>query len=478
MTGSITKTPGTAASRASGRDPSVAGWRSTLERVDPVWIGGIFVLIALAVYAGSNPERRNFYNHFVWQADAWLQGRVAITYPVVEPFRNAYFQDVLPLPDQPGLALIPFPPLPAIVLLPFVAVFGLATDAALVAAVFGALNVGLCWRMIQGVTADRGAAVLSTIFYAFGTVAWYAAMLGSTWFLAHVLASTFLFLAISAALDAERRQHLAGRARLVLGVVDPRQFLAGLLLGVAALARLPAIFGAPFFVFVGGGGSLFRRAFSAGLGALVPVALLLLYNLAVTGHVFHPAYQYLYETEYSPRPELIHHGEWAIEDPRYLPQNAVIMLAWPPTTPALSADICADRRHPDFRPLPEGLGLIFDRDCPLVRPDPLGMSLLLSSPAYLLGIPGLLAMWRSGRRRWAAGVALAVAAIALLNLMHFSQGWVQFGYRFSNDFAPFAMIPVALGIALYGVRPATVIPVALSVLINAWGVYWGVTLGW
>ncbi|MBA3307928.1 MAG: hypothetical protein H0T04_04490 [Chloroflexi bacterium] len=478
MTGSITKTPGTAASRASGRDPSVAGWRSTLERVDPVWIGGIFVLIALAVYAGSNPERRNFYNHFVWQADAWLQGRVAITYPVVEPFRNDYFQDVLPLSDQPGLALIPFPPLPAIVLLPFVAVFGLATDAALVAAVFGALNVGLCWRMIQGVTADRGAAVLSTIFYAFGTVAWYAAMLGSTWFLAHVLASTFLFVAISAALDAERRQHLAGRARLVLGVVDPRQFLAGLLLGVAALARLPAIFGAPFFVFVGGGGSLFRRAFSAGLGALVPVALLLLYNLAVTGHVFHPAYQYLYETEYSPRPELIHHGEWAIEDPRYLPQNAVIMLAWPPTTPALSADICADRSHPDFRPLPEGLGLIFDRDCPLVRPDPLGMSLLLSSPAYLLGIPGLLAMWRSGRRRWAAGVALAVAAIALLNLMHFSQGWVQFGYRFSNDFAPFAMIPVALGIALYGVRPATVIPVALSVLINAWGVYWGVTLGW
>ncbi len=477
MTGSITKTPGTAASRASRREPAVAGWRSTLERVDPVWIGGIFVMVALAIYVGSNPERQNLYNHFVWQADAWLQGRVAITYPVVEPFRNDYFQDVLPLPDQPGLALIPFPPLPAIVLLPFVTIFGLATDAALVAAIFGALNVGLCWRMLQAVTEDRGAAVLATIFYAFGTVAWYAAMLGSTWFLAHVLASTFLFLAISTALDAERRG-LLGRACQLLGVVEPRQFLAGLFLGVAALARLPAILGAPFFVFVGGGGSPLRRAFSAGLGALIPVALLLLYNLGVTGHVFHPAYEYLYETEYSPRPELIHHGEWSIEDPRYLPQNAVIMLAWPPTTPAISADRCADRSDPDFRPLPEGLGLIFDRDCPLVRPDPLGMSLILSSPAYLLGLPGVLAMWRRGRRRWAAGVVLAVAAIALLNLMHFSQGWVQFGYRFSNDFAPFAMIPVALGIAVYGVRPATVILVALSVLINAWGVYWGVTLGW
>ncbi len=478
MTGSITKTPGTAWGRAAGGEPPISGWRSTLERVDPVLIGGAFVLVALAIYVGSNPERRNFYNHFVWQADAWLQGRVAIPYPVVEPFRNDYFQDVLPLADQPGFALIPFPPLPAIVLLPFVAVFGLATNAALIAALIGAINVGLCWRMLLSATPDRGAAVLATIFYAFGTVAWYAAMLGSTWFLAHVVAATFLLLAISAALDAERRMRLAGRVRLVLGVVEPRQFLAGLFLGLAALARLPAIVGAPFFVFVGGGGTFLRRALSAGLGAVIPVALLLGYNLAVTGYIFHPAYEFLYETEYSPRPELIRHGEWAIEDPRYVPQNAVIMLAWPPTTPALSADICADRSDPDFRPLPQGWGLVFDRDCPLLRPDPLGMSLILSSPAYLLGIPGLFAMWRAGWRRWVAGVALAVAAIALLNLMHFSQGWVQFGYRFSNDFAPFAVIPVALGVALYGVRPLTVILVALSVLINAWGVYWGVTLGW
>ena len=46
-----------------------------------------------------------------------------------------------------------------------------------------------------------------------------------------------------------------------------------------------------------------------------------------------------------------------------------------------------------------------------------------------------------------AGAGLAVLAIALADLAHFSQGWVQFGYRFSNDFAPFAIILVALGIA-------------------------------
>ena len=46
-----------------------------------------------------------------------------------------------------------------------------------------------------------------------------------------------------------------------------------------------------------------------------------------------------------------------------------------------------------------------------------------------------------------AGAAMAMVAIAFVNLMHFSQGWVQFGYRFSNDFAPFALILVALALA-------------------------------
>ena len=50
------------------------------------------------------------------------------------------------------------------------------------------------------------------------------------------------------------------------------------------------------------------------------------------------------------------------------------------------------------------------------------------------------------------GAAAAVAVIAAADLVHFSQGWVQFGYRFSNDFAPFALILVTLGVARLGLR--------------------------
>jgi hypothetical protein len=429
-------------------------------------------LSALAVYLLSNPARHDFYDHFVWQAQAWLQGDVAIPFPYDDGrFRNDYFQDVLPLDDRPGRALIPFPPLPAVVLLPFVAVFGLATNASLVATGIGALNVALCWRMLTRVTVRRDAAFLGTLFYGFGTVAWYAAMLGSTWFLAHVVASTFLFLGIAAALDREL-EATDGRGSPGSWRLAPRQIAAGLLFGTAALARLTTAFGAPFFVLVGRGGGVGSRALSAGLGAMVPVLVLIGYNLATTGHVFHPAYEYLYRTEYRPVPALFN-DEWAIEDVRYIPQNAVIMLLWPPERPLADDPSCGAADGSG------GIDLLFDRDCPMLRPDGLGMSLLLSSPGYLLALPALIAGWR---RRVVAGSALAVLAIAIVNLMHFSQGWVQFGYRFSNDFAPFATILVAIGLTRSlqgGTRAAIAVTlVALSVIVNAWGVWWGVTLGW
>jgi hypothetical protein len=434
-----------------------------LQGIDPRWVAvGLFVL-ALAVYLGSNPARPDWYDHFVWQADAFLHGRAEIAYPVSEgPYRNDYFQDVLPV--SADRAQIPFPPLPAILLLPFVAVWGLGTNGAAVAAVLGSVNVVLCWTMLLAVTPHRSAALLGTLFYAFGTVAWYAAMLGSTWFLAHVVASTCLFLAITLAVRADtfRLRASAGSATSA----RRHQVAAGLAFGAAATARLTTIAGAPFFAFVGGGGSWSHRALAAGTGAVIPVLLLLGYNLVTTGELFHPAYDYLYEVEYRPRPELVN-PDWAAEDPRYIPQNLGIMLGSLPLVPLLDDPACADTTI--------GLGSLFDRDCPLLQPDPIGLSLLLTSPAYLLAVPVLLRDWR---RRLVAGAAVATLAIALADLMHFSQGWVQFGYRFSNDFAPFATVLVALGIARLRTGWLSIGLVALSVLVNAWGVYWGVTLGW
>jgi hypothetical protein len=443
----------------------------------------VFAVVATIIYIWSNPTRWGFYDHFVWQAQAWLEGRAAIAYPVTEGIRtNDHYQDVLDLGDrllterlglpwEPGRALIPFPPLPALVLLPFVAVWGLATQGALVFAVLGGINVGLCWRMLTRVTPHWDAAFLGTVVYGFGTVAWYASMLGTTWFQAHVVASTLLFLAITAALDAEHSEAEDGAGRALPGHLPLRGIWAGLLFGVACLGRLTVVFGAPFFAFVGPGGTWLRRAVAAGIGCALPLLFLLAYNLATTGHVFHPAYDHLREVEYRPVPEL-YHDDWGTEDPRYIPVNAPILLARTPINATADGAPC--------EPTTDLLDQLLDTSspCPL-RPDPVGMSILLTTPAYLLVLP---ALWFGWRRRLVAGAAIAVLGIALADLAHFSQGWVQFGYRFSNDLAPFAMILVALGIgearrSRVGWLLAWLLVVA-SVVVNWWGVMWGVALRW
>ncbi|HJW22390.1 MAG TPA: hypothetical protein VJ506_08180 [Candidatus Limnocylindrales bacterium] len=468
----------------------LAGW---LDRVPPWAIGVGLLALALLVYWLPGSDR--FYNHFVWQADAFLHGRAAIDWPV-QPFDdspgNAYFQDVYPITDaagQPAGALLPFPPLPAIVLMPFVALWGLATDHRAVSVGLGAIDVAIAWWALGRLPVSRRVRLATTLFFAFGTVFWYAAQLGTTWFFAHVVAVTAALLAIGVALGGDRGADDAVRAppspgrvggelvaavRAPLQLVDRRQLVAGLLFGLACTARLTVVFGAPFFLFVGGGGTWLRRGVSAGLGAALPIALLLGYNVATTGQLVHPGYEYQYQLEARGYPSLNYHAEWSIEDLRYLPQNLGILFL---STPALAPDplpTTLGTDGPACQPPDTSRGL-FDTACPIAEPQAVGMSILLTSPAYLLLLPAL----RRRRSRLVVGALLAVVAIAFVNLLHFSQGWVQFGYRFSNDFVPFALPLVALGMARRGgVGVLGSGLVGLSILVNAWGVAWGNILGW
>ena len=93
------------------------------------------------------------------------------------------------------------------------------------------------------------------------------------------------------------------------------------------------------------------------------------------------------------------------------------------------------------------------------------------------GLPAV--RWGFGRSRLVTGAGLAVVLIAFVNLMHFSQGWVQFGYRFSNDFAPFALVLLALALQWRArVGWLAVGLIAFSIAMNLWGVYWGGAYGW
>jgi hypothetical protein len=454
-----------------------------------VAVGVALAAVAFAIYQVTRIDR--FYDHFVWQAAAFLEGQAAIRYPVgpsADGLGNWLFQDVLPVAPAGGAerGLIPFPPLPALVLVPFVAIYGLRTDDQAIFTVLAAVDVAICWWMIGRLGVGALARLGATVFFAFGTTFWYAAQNTTTWYQAHIVAVGLTMLAVGLAVGWDDAAPAAPRR---FPSVDRRAFAVGLLFGLAATARLTVILAAPFFALVGPGGGWQRRSWSAGLGAAIPVGLLLAYNVVTTGHVFHPAYDHLYQLEARAYAGLGYHREWAAEDPRYVPQNLGIMLF---TGPVILPDRLRDTLGTMDKPLctePGATRGLFDVSCPLAVPRDIGMSVLLSSPAYLLALP---AFRVTRRRRLVIAAAAAALLVTVVNLMHFSQGWVQFGYRFSVDVAPFVLILVALGIDRLamphpdersGARRNWALPLAMalvvaSIAINAWGVWWGRILGW
>ena len=493
MDRSVAQGPPDSAETIRGTDTRSDG---RLDRRLDAAVGILLGVISLGIYLVTQTDR--FYDHFVWQAAAFLEGQAGIRYPVqatAGSVGNAFFQDVLPVASSDGVlrGLIPFPPLPALILLPFVAAWGLAADDQTVFTFLAAVDVTLCWWMLGRLRIRPVARLGTVIFFAFGTVFWYTAQLATTWYQAHIVAVGLAIVAVGLALGADpaaqddepapddeplRELPAQGRRRFA---IDQRQFLVGLLFGLAATARLTILVAAPFFVLVGAGGSWWRRSWSAGIGAAIPVAALLAYNVAVTGHVFHPAYEHLYRLEARAYTALDYHSEWAAEDPRYLAQNLGIMfLSTPEILPERQRDTLGTIDEPLCTEPGAQRGL-FDPDCPLALPRDVGMSILLTSPAFLLMIP---AVRRYGRSRLVTGAALAVLLVVLTDLMHFSQGWVQFGYRFSNDAVPFALPLVALGLDRMadGTRrwamPVAMGLIVVSIAVNAWGVVWARQLGW
>jgi hypothetical protein len=437
-------------------------------------VGLGLVLACLVLYQLTRPAYQVIYNHFAWQAEAWLDGELSIRYPVFASAAgpgNAYFNDVVPVMGGDGVptgrGTIPFPPLPAVVLLPFVALAGLAVDQTLLAIVIGALDVAVAFWLLGRLAIRPAVRNLLTVFVGAGTTLWYAASLGSTWFFAHVVAVGLTLAAVGLALDAEERE--AARGPSPRALLDGRQMAAGFLLGLAATSRLTVAFGFPFLLLVGAGGWR-RRGASAAIGMAIPIVALLAYNLAATGSLFSPAYDALYRSEVVAYPDLGYNPAWSLQDFRYVPQNLGVMLFGLPTL----MPPC----DPGVARLPWSAA-----GCSWVIPEGRGMSFLLASPAYLLALPAVALL----RDRRVIGALVATTLIAVVNLMHFSQGWVQFGYRFSLDFAPFLLVAVALGAERFlgprGVarpgRLAVVIGlVAASVAIQAWGIAWARTLGW
>ena len=110
-------------------------------------------------------------------------------------------------------------------------------------------------------------------------------------------------------------------------------------------------------------------------------------------------------------------------------------------------------------------------DFPYFRPDGLGMSVFITSPALLLAVR---APWRDRRSWW---LLLAAVLVLIPTLLYYGGGWLQYGYRYFLDSIPFVWALVAMGIAHRGsIRWWGWLLIGWGVLIGLGGVYWAYNL--
>ena len=376
------------------------------------WVQGALVALAvLGVYlltcADSNP-----YNQFVRLADAFLDGRTYLAAPPDYLELARYGPDGLACTGGPDCrGYVVEPPVPALLLVPFVVLFGTGLNQVYVAALVGAVAVGLFWVATRqlGWTFSRSAAI--TVLVAFGTNLWWAAGDGSVWTFAHVCAVAFL---TGALVEATGRK---------------RAWLVGLLVGLAGLSRLPAFLAFPFFLaLLEPDWRQWRRLlpFAGGLGAMAVAVPL--YNLARYGTVADAGYdhpQYAQSTWFSD-------GRFALA---HVPRHVEAMFTL----------------GPQFTP---------DR-FPFFTPTAFGMALFLVSPALLYAFV-------ARRGRMEAAAALSILLVMVPHVLYGTTGWAQFGYRYSLDYLPMLAVLAASGM---GERPGVRAwaAVALSVLVAMWG---------
>ncbi|MEO8228273.1 MAG: hypothetical protein ABI628_00775 [Chloroflexota bacterium] len=354
---------------------------------------GTLVIVAatFALYLLSSSGGRQELDYFVRLADAFLHGRIYLTEA------PSWLNELIP---KDGGWYVAYPPMPAFLLVPFVAIFGPGFHQQVASCLFGGIAVGLAWLVFGRFALSGRVRLALTVVFGFGTVLWYVAEVGSVWYISHVVAVMFSMAALL--LLFEKRWPL----------------LVGLLLGCAAISRLPVGLTAPFFfAFVIGLGRPPRlpargereAAIRAGLafliGIAIPTAVYLLYNIARWGTVVDQSYVLIPGVLQDPI--YAKHGILAFE---YIPRHlhAIFLRSW---------------NYVD--------------DAPFFQPSWWGLSPFLTTPLLLwLGKARL----RDPRVAWAAiGITLALIPI----VTHGNVGLTQFGYRFSLDVQPLLFVILA-----------------------------------
>ncbi len=428
------------------RSTSVGVWRgwfakdSTKRRL---LLGVMIYVLCTAAFFATTARERIFehtpYNHYALLADSWLHGQLDMRGP---PPPYAGGNDFA---QKDGKWYVSFPPFPAVWLLPWVKLGGVVENVRDGQAFLWLAGVGPAglWlvleRLRQRKLSERreGTNFVLALLFALGTVYWFTAVQGTVWFAAHVVA-------------------VAVGAFYLLSALEARHPLwAGLLLGCAFLTRPPMLlmglfFAAEAFRMSMGhnegktrGGKLalihqtlrslawksfLKRCALFALPLVAVLALSLWHNHARFGSPLEFGHEYL-TIAWRSRIE-----KWGLFSYHYLPRNLSVLLA----------------SLPYLNQVPSGVQINVH-----------GLALWFTTPMYLW------LLWPKKNTWLVIVLSLCAAGIAFMDLLYQNTGWMQFGYRFSNDYALLLFVLLALGDRRFGTLFWSA--AAFSVAVNAFG---------
>ena len=357
---------------------------------------------------------------FFYLSDAFLNGR---TWLEVRPGPN----DVIISGDR---FFVPFAPFPAIALMPLVAVIGAVGADQLelgINALLAAVGVGLCWMLLGrlGLVRLRDRFALTALF-GFSTQILWVTTRGGVWHTGHLIA-TILTLGCLIELWGRRRP-----------------LWIGLLAGAAFLTRAPLAFAVPFYALLltdASQGSLrhvrvpWLRWTWLTIGVLPSIMFFFAYNQVRFGSPFESGYALATLPGF-----LEERRQLGLFSLAHVPMNIDYFLFHLPFPIA---------------------------DFPWLRPDGLGLSVLITSPGLLYAAR---ADWRNQRTWWLLGAA---ALVLVPTLLYYGGGWLQYGYRYFLNSVPFVIALCGLAAVNQreiGIRWLALI--AFGTVIMAFGVYW------
>jgi hypothetical protein len=417
---------------------------------------GIYVgcLIVFMVMAGDRLAKHTAFNHYAHLADGWLHGRHHLlgTPPSYSGMNDFALYD--------GKWFISFPPFPAILMMPFVWLSGSPENFRDGQFIVWLAGVGPAVMFLAFEKLRRtGRSMRSetdnirlALLFAFGTVYFFSAVQGTVWFAAHVVGVGLAALFVLFSLDAERPV-LAGLMLGCMFLTRPTTSLVGVFFAVellrvaylqkrvtmqeeeAGAAALPTE------------GSFFERIFEI-VGAAdravilrtlvrfsIPVIVAIAFASWINNARFHNPSPTAFGHEYLQVGWKTRIDRWGLFSFHFLPRNLAVMLGSLPWKPA-----------PGDPAVPlEILGMTFNVPHWIISGH--GLALWFTTPMYLWLLRLTQTQHKDARKPGdllVLGAGLAALGPCVMNLLYQNSGWAQFGYRFSNDYAVFLFVLLAI----------------------------------